>query len=94
MVVGVCTLDLRLPTAGSLKEKRRIVKSVTEHLRNNFNVSVAEVDHHDVWGAAQIAIVCVSTDQAHAHQLLTRAVRTVEHNRLDLVLVDYVMEFW
>jgi len=87
-------MDLRLPAAGSLKEKRRVVKSITEQLRNNFNVSVAEVDHHDVWGAAQIAIACISTNQAHAHQLLTRAVRTVERNRLDLILVDYAIEFW
>lgn len=94
MVVGVCTMDLRLPAVGSLKDKRRIVKSITDHLRTNFNVSVAEVDHHDVWGTAQIAVACVSTDRAHAHQLLTRAVRTVERNRLDLILMDYAIEFW
>jgi hypothetical protein len=83
-----------LPTAGSLKEKRRIVKSITTNLRNNFNVSVAEVDHHEAWGAAQIAVACVSTDRAHAHQTLTRAVRAVERDRMDLILVDYTIEFW
>ena len=43
MVIGVCTLELSIPTATSLKHKRGVVKSVVARLQNEFNVSVAEV---------------------------------------------------
>lgn len=94
MVIGVCTLQLRLPAAGSLKGKRRIVKSLTTQIRNKFNVSIAEVDLQDMWGAAEIGVVCVSTDSQHAHALLSEVVKMVEGSRLDYILVDYSIETW
>lgn len=94
MVVGVCTIELRLPAAVSLKDKRRIIKSLTSQVRNKFNVSVAEVDFHDVWGAAEIGVSCVSTDGGHAHATLSEVVKMVESARLDFILTDYSIEIW
>jgi uncharacterized protein YlxP (DUF503 family) len=62
MIVGVMTAQLRLHGISSLKEKRSIVKSVVERLRNRFNASVAEVDHHDSKTSAVVAIVIVSNE--------------------------------
>lgn len=94
MVVGVCTIQLRLPAAGSLKDKRRIVQSLKTQIRNKFNVSIAEVDFHDVWGTAEIGVACVSSDGRHAHSTLSEVVKVVEGSRLEYILVDYSIEIW
>jgi uncharacterized protein YlxP (DUF503 family) len=92
MVIGVCTLELSIPSATSLKDKRQVIKSVIARLRNQFNVSVAEVDLLDVRQGAIIAIVTVSNDRKYAHGLLTRTAHWVEETRLDCELVDYEIE--
>jgi uncharacterized protein YlxP (DUF503 family) len=92
MVIGVCTLELSIPTANSLKDKRSVVKSVAARLRNEFNIAVAEVDMLDSWRTATIAVVTVSSDKDYAHGLLTRVALWVERHRLDCELVDYEIE--
>ena len=92
MVIGVCTLELSIPTANSLKDKRSVVKSVVARLRNEFNIAVAEVDMLDSWRSATIAAVTVSSDKDYAHGLLTRVALWVERHRLDCELVDYEIE--
>jgi uncharacterized protein len=91
-IIGVCTLQLSIPTAASLKDKRGVVKSVVARLRNEFNIAVAEVDQLDSWQTAIVAAVTVSSDRDYAHGLLTRVALWVEHNRLDCDLVDYEIE--
>ena len=93
MVVGICTVTLRLPGNGSLKGKRGVLKSLMARLRQEFNVSVAEVDSHDDWQRAVLGIACVSTDVAYAHGLLERAVQWIESNRPDVQLLDYQIEW-
>lgn len=93
MVVAACTIELHLPGSGSLKSKRRVVKSLIARLRNEFNVSAAEVGAQDVWQSAIIGVVCVSSSQNYAHGLLTRLVEWVEDTRLDCDLIDYQIEF-
>ena len=92
MVIGLCTLELNIPSAASLKDKRQVVKSIIARLRNEFNVSVAEVDRLDSLQSAVIAAVTVSGDRDYAHALLTRVALWVDHNRLDCYLVDYEIE--
>lgn len=94
MIIGVCTLELNIPTSNSLKEKRRVVKSVIARLRNEFNVSVAEIDSLDSWRSAVVAAVTVSSDRDYAHSLMTRVALWVEHARLDCDLVDYEIELF
>lgn len=93
MVIGVCTLHLHIPMAFSLKDKRQVVKSVTARLRNEFNVSVAEVGGQTVWNEAVIAAVTVSSSRDYAHGLLTRVAQWVENSRLDCELVEFDIEF-
>jgi uncharacterized protein YlxP (DUF503 family) len=92
MVIGACTLELHIPGNGSLKGKRQIIRSLVARLRNEFNVSVAEVGALDAWQSAIIGVVCVSNDSDYAHGQLTRVARWVETNRLDCDLVDYQIE--
>jgi uncharacterized protein YlxP (DUF503 family) len=92
MVIGVCTLELNIPTAASLKDKRRIIKSVMSRLRNEYNIAVAEVDRNDSWRSAVIAVVTVSGDRDYAHGLMTRVALWIERSRLDCELVDYDIE--
>jgi len=92
MVIGLCTIDLHLPGANSLKDKRSVLKSVMRRVRTEFNVSIAEVDQQDVWRSAVLAVVTVSSDRAYAHGLLTKVVDWIENTRLDAELVDYQIE--
>jgi uncharacterized protein YlxP (DUF503 family) len=92
MVIGVWTLELNIPSAASLKDKRQIVKSVIARLRNEFNISVAEIDRLDSWQSAVLAAVTVSSDREYAHGLMSRVALWVERTRLDCSLVDYEIE--
>lgn len=92
MVIGLCTIDLYLAGANSLKDKRSVLKSVIHRVRREYNVSIAEVDHQDAWRSAVLAVVVVSSDRAYAHGLLTKVVDWIERTRLDAELVDYQIE--
>ena len=92
MIIGACTIDLHLPGNGSLKGKRSILKPLLLRLRKEFNVAAAEVNYHDVWQSAQIALVAVSTDAGHVHRLLERAIHWIEKHRPDLSVVDWHIE--
>jgi len=88
----VCTLELNIAGGGSLKDKRRVVKSVIARLRNQFNIGVAEVGNLDARQSAVIAAVAVSNDRDYVHGLLSRVVQWVENSRLDCDLIDYDIE--
>jgi len=68
MIVGVMTAQLHLNGIGSLKEKRSIVKSLTERLKNRFNASIAEVDHNDSKLSAVVGIAVVSNQKLFIDQ--------------------------
>jgi uncharacterized protein YlxP (DUF503 family) len=71
MVVGVRSWELHLPGAHSLKEKRAVLKSMKDRLHNQFNVSVAETAHHDVWQRAELTVALVATDRRQADAVLS-----------------------
>ena len=60
MLVALCRFDLRIPGCSSLKEKRHVLKTLIASLRSKFNVSVAEVDHHELWQRTTLAVSSVS----------------------------------
>ena len=70
MVIGLLTLDLHFPGARSLKDKRQALRSLETRIRNRHNVSLAEVEHQDLWQRARIAVVGVNTDHAHLESTL------------------------
>lgn len=80
MVVGVVTWELHLNGCQSLKDKRRIVKSLKDRLHNTFNVSVAETAHHDLWQRCELTCCVVAVDRRQAESVLTAADRMVDGN--------------
>lgn len=94
MVLGSLLLELHLPTAHSLKEKRSSVKSILQRLRNEFNVSTAEVGEQDRWQIAQLGVACVSSDAHYAEEQLRAVVAWVELNRPDLEISRVTIELF
>ena len=78
MHVGLLELDLHIPYAQSLKDKRMAVRSVKDRLRKRFNVSVAEVNHQELWQRAGLGVVSVGPDATYLEQQLTLALQDVE----------------
>lgn len=68
--IGVLTLEIQIPDAHSLKDKRHVVKGLKDRLRSRFNVSVAEIDGLDTWQRSVVAAVTVSGDHQRAETVL------------------------
>ena len=92
MHVGVARIALELPENGSLKGKRMVVKSITQRVRNRFNVAVAEVDTQDGWQVARLGIVCISEDRRHSNEMLNKVLDFIESERLDAEVGDVQLE--
>jgi uncharacterized protein len=88
LIVLVCQADLFLSESQSLKDKRQVLNSLKERLHNRFNVSVAEVDHQDLWQRSTLGIAIVSTATAHADQVLAKAVDFIREDGR-VFLTDY-----
>ena len=76
--VGIAHLSILIETSGSLKDKRKVIKSVIERTRNRYNASVAETGDLDSPRAAEIAICCVSNSHVQTDRMLTETIRFVE----------------
>lgn len=93
MPIGALTLELYIPHAHSLKEKRMVVRSLKERLRARFNVAVAELDHQDLWQRSLIGVVSVSGD-SKAIETLFEAVQRESERLLGEDLVAMQLEFF
>ena len=76
--VALGMVELHLPEVGSLKAKRHVLKGLKERVRARFEVSVAEVDHQDVWQRATLAVAYVSADARHANTVVSKAMDFIE----------------
>ncbi len=92
MNVGVCRVRLRLPGNLSLKGKRQVLKSITTRVGSKFNVSVAEIDDHDLWQLATLGICCVSNNKRYTNEVLTKVVDFIVGGRFEIEEVDYEIE--
>jgi len=63
MPVAFLTLEIRIEAAHSLKDKRQVVRSMKDRLRNSFNISVAEIEVTDLWQRATIGVVSISSSR-------------------------------
>lgn len=80
MIVGLCTVVLEIAESDSLKDKRQVVKSLLDQLRNKFNVTAAEVGDQDQWRHATLGIANVSNDAVFTNQVLNKVMDTIESN--------------
>jgi hypothetical protein len=81
MVVGILTVELNLPGNNSLKEKRRVLKSLTGRVKSRFNVSIAEVGENEKYRRAVLGVAVVSNQKAHANTVLNHVADFIEGDR-------------
>ena len=92
MVVGLLTLEIHLPYAHSLKDKRQVLRKLKDHLRAHYNVAVAEVDHQETWQRGTVGVVSVNQDRVYLAQLLEK-VSSESERILGGDLVDSHLEY-
>jgi uncharacterized protein YlxP (DUF503 family) len=78
MFVCVARVSLDIPAAGSLKAKRQVLRKVTDRVKARFNVSVAEVDGHDAWQRAVIALCLVGNEKAFVNEQMDKVLHFIE----------------
>ncbi len=78
MFIGVLNVVMYLSEPQSLKDKRRIIKSLIERLKNKFNIAVAEIGDLDSWNNCRLGLVCISNEAAHADSMMASAVNFIE----------------
>jgi len=77
MTIGLLSIELYLPGARSLKDKRMVLRRVKDRLAK-FNVAVAEVEHHDLWQRAGLGVVAIATTRAHVERELAAVTDEIE----------------
>jgi uncharacterized protein YlxP (DUF503 family) len=90
--VGVCKINLHIPGSLSLKDKRRVLKSILAQARNRFNISMAEVGAQDLWQRAELAAACVSNDSRYTNEVLSKVVDFVNSSSFEIEVLDYNIE--
>lgn len=89
MVVGLLRLELRVPSAHSLKDRRSVVKSLKDQLRGRFNVAVAELRPTEKWQRATLGLCAVADERAAVERLLRQVTGWLRMTHLvELILVD------
>jgi len=78
MVVGIVRCEIHLPAARSLKDKRQVVRSMKERIRERVRAAVAEVEYQDLWQRAAIGIAVVAADGGQVRELLNSARNIVD----------------
>jgi len=80
MIIGTMKLTLYAPWVHSLKEKRMVVKSICGKAVAKFNISISEVEDHDVHQTVVIGIACVTNDVSHCDSILDNVLKFIENN--------------
>jgi uncharacterized protein YlxP (DUF503 family) len=86
VTIALLTLDIHLPHAQSLKDKRMVVRRIKDRLRSRFNVSVSETDHQDLWQRATISVATVGSDEEYARQTLQLSLEECERSAPECVV--------
>jgi uncharacterized protein YlxP (DUF503 family) len=85
---GVCRLKIHIPESQCLKDKRHIVKSLVSRLRKQFNISIAEVDDHDLWQMTTIGIACVSNHNHKVDEIINSVISTIDRDYPTIEIVE------
>jgi uncharacterized protein YlxP (DUF503 family) len=88
MFVGIVRIELHIPGSGSLKEKRSVVRSLKERIRQRVHASVAEVDHLDLWQRAALGVAVVSGERRQVAEML-QSVRNLVDGTHGAELLDW-----
>ena len=94
MNIGVCRLKIHIPESRSLKDKRSVVKSLISRLQKQFNISIAEVDDHDLWQMTTIGVACVSNRNHKVDEMLNSVINTIDRDYPTIEIVDKDIEIF
>jgi len=92
MNVGLCIVEIHLSASHSLKDKRRVLRRLKDRLRGRFNVSVAEIDHQDLWQRATLGIVSISQAREPLESCF-RQIQGIVESELPGDLVSFEIEY-
>ncbi len=88
-MVGICTLEMHIMESYSIKDKRKVMKSLTQRIRQRFNVSIHELDYHDNWQKAQLEMAVTAQSKTGAEKVIQEIVKFVEvDGRAEIVWRD------
>jgi uncharacterized protein YlxP (DUF503 family) len=93
MPIGLLTLEIYIPDAQSLKDKRQMLRSLKDRLRGHFNVAVAELDHQELWQRSVVGVVSISNDDKHLEESM-RAVADESERLLGRDLIGQEIEYF
>ncbi|MGC2286880.1 MAG: DUF503 domain-containing protein [Candidatus Acidiferrum sp.] len=91
MPVGLLTLELHIPDAQSLKDKRQVLRSLKDKLRRQFNVAVAELDHQDVWQRSVVGVVTLANEEKYVNEVLQKVLDEADRI-LGSILINQAIE--
>ena len=91
MPIGLLTLEIYIPEAHSLKDKRQVLRSLKDRLRRKFNVAVAELEGQDSWQRSVVGVVSLSDSAGHVEQSL-RTVLEDSERQLGRDLIGHDLE--
>lgn len=92
MVVGIVRIELHLPASRSLKDKRQVLRSLKDRIRERAQASVAEVEHQDLWQRAALGVAVVATDGGQARERL-QVVRGLVEQAFEAQITDWQESF-
>ena len=93
MIIGVMQVKLSIFEAMTLKDKRRVIKSLKDRVSGHFNVSIAEVDYNDQIRTALLGVAVVTNERRFAESVLSKIVDFIRRVP-QLSLIDYETEFF
>lgn len=86
MIVGTCQIELIIFEADSLKEKRHVIKSIIERIKARFNISIAEIDYHELWNRSMIGMAVVSNNKALCESSIAKAISFIDNDeRVEII---------
>ena len=91
MRVGALKIQLEITDSNSLKDKRMVLKSLKERIRNRFNIAISEVDNHDKWQRATLGISSVSREKQFIEMMFNKIIHYIE-NEGSVLILDTQME--
>jgi uncharacterized protein YlxP (DUF503 family) len=93
MIVGVAAIEIHIPQSGSLKGKRHFLRRIKDRVKNRFNVSIAEVDHNDLWQRTTLGVSVVANEKQFANQVLSEVVDFIGTEN-GIEILDYSIELF
>lgn len=90
--IAIVSVSLYVPEAQSLKQKRMILRSLKDRIRNKFNVSIAELDGQDKWQRSTLGFAMIGTDNRYMDSCLQNMLSYI-HDFHGCEVCDHVIEF-